>query len=73
MLDDTVGQERLWVLFCGVIPVLVGGLGKSAVELEALAGVGDEVVGQEGGNVDRDFRIVLGANGLSAQLGDRLL
>ena len=48
-------------------------MGKSAVELEALAGVGDEVVGQEGGNVDRDFRSVLGANGLSAQLRDRFL
>ena len=53
--------------------VLVAGLGQTPIELQTLAGVGDELVGQKGRHVDRDLGIMLGANRLSAQLGHRLL
>ncbi len=53
--------------------VLARGLGQTSIEFQALSGVGDVVVGQERRNVDRDFRIVLGADGLSAQFGDGFL
>jgi hypothetical protein len=48
--------------FDGADLVFVGSLGQAAVELQALAGVGDAVVEQERRNVDGDLWIVLGAS-----------